>query len=280
MSTAPTILLVEDNALMAAGIRSNLEFEGYTVLTADTGAEGVRLANEAAPALVVLDVMLPDTDGYRVLRDLRESGNPVPVLMLTALGEEADKVRGFRFGADDYVTKPFGLMELLARVAALLRRTHPASARENGRGAPGDVMLHRFGDVQVDLATRTVMRRGAEVALRPREFDLLAALLRHRGALLSRDTLLREVWGYGEQVVSRTVDTHLAELRRKLEDDPAAPQWLLTVRKAGYRLALASASGAPVADPSDDAPPDATTVGDSAVRRSAAARNAAARGRP
>lgn len=266
-----TILLIEDNALMAAGIRSNLEFEGYAVVTADTGAEGLRLAREAAPTLVILDVMLPDTDGYRVLRDLRDRGDHVPVLMLTALGEEADKVRGFRFGADDYVTKPFGLMELLARVAALLRRT------QQGALSGLDAARHTFGDVRVDIATRTVTRRGAAVALRPREFDLLAALLRRRGTLLSRETLLREVWGYGEQVVSRTVDTHLAELRRKLEDDPAAPQWLITVRKAGYRFALASASGAPVADPSDDGPAVAMEVGDSAA---AARRNPAARGRP
>ncbi|MBL0939903.1 MAG: response regulator transcription factor [Gemmatimonadaceae bacterium] len=269
-----TILVIEDNALMAAGIRSNLEFEGYTVLLADTGEEGLRLALEAKPSLVILDVMLPDTDGFRVLRELRERGHNVPVLMLTALGEEADKVRGFRFGADDYVTKPFGLMELLARVAALLRRAQRDST-------PVASEQHQFGSVQVDIATRTVTRRGAEVALRPREFDLLAALLRRRGSLLSRDTLLREVWGYGDQVVSRTVDTHLAELRRKLEDDPAAPQWLLTVRKAGYRLAMATASGAPMAEASDDSLDGAQDAdADAAAAAAAARRTPAARERP
>lgn len=241
MSPAPTILLVEDNALLAAGVRSNLEFEGYEVLVCDTGREGLRLAYEACPALIILDVLLPDTDGFRVLRELRDHGISTPVLMLTALGEEADKVRGFRFGADDYVTKPFGLMELMARVAALLRRAQgtpaPATLPDTATAAELSAAVH-IGPLAVDVATRTVTRDGTVVPLRPREFDLLLALLRRDGRLVSRDTLLREVWGYGDQVQSRTVDTHMAELRRKLEDDPAAPQWLLTVRKAGYRLAV------------------------------------------
>jgi len=241
MSAAPTILLVEDNALLAAGVRSNLEYEGYQVLVCDTGREGLRLAFEACPALIILDVLLPDTDGFRVLRELRDHGLSTPVLMLTALGEEADKVRGFRFGADDYVTKPFGLMELMARVAALLRRAQHLPLQPSTADASTASVTQpsvQLGDIAVDVATRTVTRAGAVVPLRPREFDLLLALLRREGRLVSRETLLREVWGYGERVQSRTVDTHMAELRRKLEDDPAAPQWLLTVRKAGYRLAV------------------------------------------
>ncbi|MBL0889186.1 MAG: response regulator transcription factor, partial [Gemmatimonadaceae bacterium] len=205
MNVPPTILLVEDNALLAAGVRSNLEFEGYEVLVCDTGREGLRLAYETCPALIILDVLLPDTDGFRVLRELRDHGISTPVLMLTALGEEADKVRGFRFGADDYVTKPFGLMELMARVAALLRRAQgnsvpPALPDTAGAGEPSASV--QFGPIAVDVATRTVTRDGTVVPLRPREFDLLLALLRRDGRLVSRETLLREVWGYGDQVQS------------------------------------------------------------------------------
>ena len=230
-----TILVVEDNERLATGLRSNLEFEGYRVVVAGTAQEGLALAQGEHPDLILLDLMLPDADGYRVLRDLRERGDDVPVLVLTALGEEADKVRGFRFGADDYVTKPFGLMELLARVDALLRR-----ARRDGRDAAAApspaATLQRFGDVVVDPSTRTVRRDGREVALRPKEFDLLHALLARNGELATRLDLLREVWGYDDSVMSRTVDTHIAELRRKLERDPSSPRHILTVLKVGYRL--------------------------------------------
>lgn len=224
-----TILVVEDNERLASGLRSNLEFEGYRVVVAGTAQDGLTLARDESPDLVLLDLMLPDADGYRVLRDLRERGDDVPVLVLTALGEEADKVRGFRFGADDYVTKPFGLMELLARVDALLRRARRTGGGEGRRE-------QRFGDVTVDVATRTVRREGHDVALRPKEFDLLCALLRRQGELATRMDLLREVWGYDDSVMSRTVDTHIAELRRKLERDPSTPQHILTVLKVGYRL--------------------------------------------
>jgi DNA-binding response OmpR family regulator len=176
--------------------------------------------------------MLPDTDGYRLLRSLRDAGDQTPVLILTALGEEADKVRGFRFGADDYVTKPFGLMELLARIDALLRRAQRTPVAVDGRRTP----VVAFADVRVDEATRTVTRGGVEVALRPREFELLAALVRRDGQVASRLELLREVWGYDDSVMSRTVDTHIAELRRKLERDPANPEHILTVLKTGYRI--------------------------------------------
>ena len=227
------ILLVEDNDSLARGLRSNLEYEGYEVRVAASAAEGLARAGgggEPAPDLIILDLMLPDGDGYRVLRELRESGRETPVLILSALGEEADKVRGFRFGADDYVTKPFGLLELLARVDALLRR---ARAR-NGRAPPDRVAC---GDLVIEVGARRVTRRGREVALRPREFDLLAALVRRRGDLVSRVELLRDVWGYDTSVVSRTVDTHIAELRRKLESDPGSPRHILTVLKGGYRFA-------------------------------------------
>jgi len=229
----PTVLLIEDNERLARGLQSNLEFEGYDVLCASDGAAGLAAARAHRPDIIVLDLMLPDTDGYRVLRTLRDEGDTTPVLVLTALGEEADKVRGFRFGADDYVTKPFGLMELLARIDALLRRaTRPngeatRSAAESSGG---------FGDVRVDHARHTVTRLGAPVPLRPKEYDLLVALLRRNGQVATRLELLKEVWGYDDSVMSRTVDTHIAELRRKLEPDPANPKHILTVLKTGYRL--------------------------------------------
>ena len=223
------ILVVEDNPDLAFGLRNNLEIEGYAVDVAGDGPSGLAAARSGRPDLVVLDLMLPGMDGYRVLRQLRADGLTMPVLILTAKGEEADKVLGFRLGADDYVTKPFGVLEVLARVEALLRRARPSGA--NGRAA-----IERFGDVEVDAAARTVRRGGEDVLLTPMELDLLLALLRRRGAVASRLELLTEVWGHSSAVLTRTVDTHIAELRAKLEDDPAAPRHILTVRKAGYRL--------------------------------------------
>jgi DNA-binding response OmpR family regulator len=223
------ILLVEDNPDLAFGLRNNLEIEGYTVELAEDGPTGLARAQERAPDLVILDLMLPGMDGYKVLRTLRSSGFEKPVLILTARGEEADKVMGFRIGADDYVTKPFGVLELLARVEALLRRTSRSpSSESNG--------LKRFSDVEVDPMSRTVTKAGEPVSLTPMELDLLLALIERRGAVASRQELMREVWGHRAVVVSRTVDTHIAELRRKLEADPAAPRHILTVRKAGYRF--------------------------------------------
>jgi DNA-binding response OmpR family regulator len=228
------ILVVEDNADLSLGLRNNLEIDGYEVDVAEDGTTGLELARTVRPDLVILDLMLPGTDGFRVLRSLRTEGLTMPVLILTARGEEADKVRGLRLGADDYVTKPFGLLELLARVDALLRR---ATRAEPARGRDGDRRsVERFGQVEVDPANRVVTLRGQPVELAPMEFDLLIALLRQDGDVVSRLALLREVWGYSEDVVSRTVDTHIAELRRKLEDDPSTPRHILTVRKAGYRI--------------------------------------------
>lgn len=222
------VLIVEDNHSLAFGLRNNLEIEGYEVQVADDGPSGLAAARKLQPDLIVLDLMIPGMDGYRVLRQLREDGLTMPVLILTAKGEEADKVLGFRLGADDYVTKPFGVLELLARVQALLRRSRPA--RETAQA------LHRFADVEVEVTTRCVRRNGDPVALTPMEFDLLVALLRRQGAVASRLELLKEVWGHSSAVMTRTVDTHIGELRRKLEADPATPRHILTVRKAGYRL--------------------------------------------
>lgn len=225
------VLIVEDNHSLAFGLRNNLEIEGYQVNVADDGPSGLAAARTLEPDLIVLDLMIPGMDGYRVLRQLREDGLTMPVLILTAKGEEADKVLGFRLGADDYVTKPFGVLELLARVQALLRRSRPAGG---GAGQP----MHRFGDVEVEIPTRSVRRNGETVALTPLEFDLLVALLRRHGAVASRLDLLKEVWGHSSAVLTRTVDTHVGELRRKLETDPATPRHILTVRKAGYRLSI------------------------------------------
>ena len=225
------VLVIEDNFTLAQGLRNNLEFEGHSVTVAGTAAAGMASARSGDPDLIILDLMLPDGHGQRLLRELREQGIGTPVLVLTALADESDKVRGFRAGADDYVTKPFGLLELIARVEALLRRdrrTKPAL----------EPQTVRFGEVRVDPRTREVTRAGVPVLLRPKEYELLMALARREGLLAARLDLLREVWGYQDEVQSRTVDTHVAELRRKLERDPANPEFLLTVRKAGYRLAL------------------------------------------
>ncbi len=227
------ILVVEDNPDLAYGLQTTLEIEGYEVTVAPDGPEGLERARSDQHDLVILDLMLPGMDGYRVLRTLRDEGSEVPVLILTARGEEADKVLGLDTGADDYVTKPFGLLELLARIKALLRRSGP---KEND-GARQSGALERIGDhVMVNLASRTVHRNGQEVSLTPKEFDLLQALIKRRGAVASRLDLLKEVWDYSAAVMTRTVDMHVAELRRKIEPDPSHPKHILTVRKVGYRL--------------------------------------------
>jgi two-component system alkaline phosphatase synthesis response regulator PhoP len=226
------VLLIEDNPDLAFGVRNNLEIEGYEVAVAEDGVKGLERARTWHPDLIILDLMLPGLDGFRVVRAVREENSEIPVLMLTARGEEADKVRGLRLGADDYVTKPFGVLELLARIDALLRRAGKASSS----GAANERRLERFGHVELDVSTRTVLRDGQPVSLTPMEFDLLLALIRRRGAVASRIELMKEVWGHQAAVLSRTVDTHVAELRRKLEDNPASPRHILTIRKAGYRL--------------------------------------------
>ena len=226
------ILVIEDNRNLATGLRNNLEIEGYEVDVAADGQAGLAMARSGAPDLIVLDLMLPGMDGYRVLKTLREEGIDTPVLILSARGEETDKVLGFHLGADDYVAKPFGLLELLARVDALLRRAASAGSRAKLASPVA------FGDVHVDPGTHTVRRAGAPVALRPKEYDLLVALLQRKGQVASRAELLEEVWGYSGEVYSRTVDTHVAELRRKLEENAAEPQHILTVRKSGYRIAM------------------------------------------
>jgi two-component system, OmpR family, alkaline phosphatase synthesis response regulator PhoP len=226
------ILLIEDNPGFAEGLRQNLEFDGYRVTIAPDVAASARAITADPPDLIILDLMLPDGNGYDVLRTIRERDSVTPVLLLTALSEEAHKVRGFRLGADDYVTKPFGLLELLARVESLLRRS------ASGSFAVVRLPPVRFGDVQVDRDHRKVTRVGVVVQLTPKEYALLAALIARNSAVVAREELLREVWGYDPEVVSRTLDTHLAELRRKLENDPHHPKHILTLPKQGYRLVL------------------------------------------
>jgi DNA-binding response OmpR family regulator len=223
------ILLIEDNEDLAFGLRTALENEGFEVTIAGDGASGLERASHDGVDLIILDLMLPKLDGYRVLRALRGAGIDAPVLVLTAKGEEANKVQAFSIGGDDYVTKPFGVLELIARVRALLRRS-------KGQQTAPIPSVERFGEIEVNPASRTVYRAGQLVALAPREFDLLLALLRRRGAAASRAELLREVWQYQSGVVSRTVDIHIAELRRKLEPDAGAPHHIRTVWKVGYRL--------------------------------------------
>ncbi|MEO8450011.1 MAG: response regulator transcription factor [Gemmatimonadota bacterium] len=226
------ILVVEDHEDLAFGLETALENEGFEVVLALEGTSGLELARSGGIDLVVLDLMLPGLDGYRLLRALRAgegAAADVPVLVLTARGEEVNKVQAFGIGADDYVTKPFGTLELIARVRALLRRA-------GSRGGAAIPAVERFGEIEVNPASRTVYRGGQTVSLAPREFDLLMALLRRHGAVASRADLLKEVWAYQPEVVSRTVDIHVAELRRKLETDSANPRHILTIWKVGYRL--------------------------------------------
>ncbi len=224
------ILLVEDNRDLAQGLQYNLELEGYAVHLAEDGQEALELARQTAPDLIILDLMLPGVDGYQVLRTLRSRGDRTPVLILSARGEEEDKVRGFRLDADQYVTKPFDLLELLERVRSLLRR-HGSG---NGDREPPEPI--RFGDVEVDPAAHTVTKGGKPVSLTPKAWDLMLALIRREGRAASRVELLKEVWGHRGVVLSRTVDAHVAEIRKKVEDDPSEPEHFLTVWKVGYRF--------------------------------------------
>jgi two-component system response regulator MtrA len=223
------ILVVEDNLALAEGIAYNLRHELHETRIAEDGRVGLEAVREWAPELVILDLMLPQLDGYEVLAQIRKDDNRVPVIILTARGEEADKVRGFRLDADQYVTKPFGVLELLERVGSLLRR----NGARAGTAHEGCI---RFADVVVDTASRTVKRGGEMVTLTPKAYELLLALIKRNGSVATRQDLLKEVWGYGAFVLSRTVDSHIAELRRKLEVDAAKPRHVLTVWKVGYRF--------------------------------------------
>jgi DNA-binding response OmpR family regulator len=245
--TGTLVTIVEDDPAIAAGLALNLRLQGHCTETVGDAETALVRISEAAPALVLLDITLPKQSGLWVLERLRESNNQVPVIVLSARQDEFDKVAALRLGADDYVTKPFTLAELLARVAGLLRRSRlsrgpapaeaPAAPAANADATPAaDEPVVRFGDVIVDPARRTVSRAGAAVALTHREFELLAFLCGSGGRVLSRDELLRKVWGVAHGQ-GRTVDNFVAQLRVKLEADPDRPKHLLTVRGSGYRFA-------------------------------------------
>jgi two-component system alkaline phosphatase synthesis response regulator PhoP len=223
----PRILIVDDEPEMVRGLADNLRFEGYHAVTATNGEEGLALALREAPDLILLDIMMPRLSGWDVCRELRQRGIDVPIIMLTARGQEADRVQGLELGADDYLSKPFSLRELLARVRAVLRRPGPRRKFE----------AFAFGDVRVQREGRQVFRAGREVALTRKEFDLLVYLIEHRGETVTRERLLDDVWGYDRFPTTRTVDTHVLRLRRKFESDPDRPAFILTVHGQGYRFA-------------------------------------------
>jgi two-component system alkaline phosphatase synthesis response regulator PhoP len=227
--TTRRILVVEDDLSILTGLSMNLRFEGYEVLQAQDGRTGLARALDDAPDLVVLDLMLPELNGYEVLKELRQRGRDTPVVVLSAKGMETDKILGLNLGADDYVVKPFGLQELLARIKAVLRRRYPTA----GGTAPPPVT---FGDVSVDMAARTVARSGAPVELTAQEFKLLAHFLGHPGRTFTREELLSGAWGYHYEGSARTVDNFMRQLRLKFEPDPEAPRHFLTVRGLGYRF--------------------------------------------
>jgi len=231
-----SILVVDDERPFRESLQFSLERQGYHVLTASDGPTGLRLARAEKPDLVILDVMLPGMDGFKVCQALRRDSD-IPVIMLTARDDETDKVVGLELGADDYVTKPFGLRELHARIRAVLRRRDglPETASEADGVIPRTEGM-TYGNLVVAPQERRVLLNGAEVSLRPREFDLLTYLVRNRGIALSRQQLLDGVWGIDYYGDPRTVDVHMRQLREKIEADPATPTRLVTVRSHGYRF--------------------------------------------
>ncbi len=225
------ILLVEDDLAILRGLKDNLEYESYEVLTATDGERGFALICDKRPDLVILDLMLPRVSGYELCRRARAGGLTVPILMLTARSEEVDRVLGLDLGADDYVTKPFSVPELLARVRAILRRVQNAEAGD----LPQEV---HFGDVDVDFRKFEARKAGKILEMSRKEFGILRILAARAGDVVTRDEFLNEVWGYNQFPTTRTVDNHVALLRNKLEDNPSEPQFLITVHGVGYKLIL------------------------------------------
>jgi DNA-binding response OmpR family regulator len=221
------ILIVEDEPNMVAGLRDNFEYEGYQVVSAFDGKEGLETALKESPDLVVLDVMMPKMSGLDVCKQLKARRPSIPIIMLTARGQEVDKVVGLELGADDYVTKPFSIRELLARVKAVLRRSHTV---------PKDQERFSFADVSVDMRRCQVQRSGHEIEMSAKEFELLKYFICHPGETLSRDRLLQDVWGYDKFPTTRTVDAHIVHLRQKLEPNPEQPRFFLTIHGTGYKF--------------------------------------------
>jgi two-component system alkaline phosphatase synthesis response regulator PhoP len=221
------ILIVEDEPNMVAGLRDNFEFEGYDVITAPDGVAGLERALNEAPDLVILDVMMPRMSGLDVCKQLKTKRPSVPIIMLTARGQEVDKVVGLELGADDYVTKPFSIRELLARVKAVLRRS---------KTTPKEQEKYAFGEVEVNLKSCQVSRSGKDLEFSSKEFELLKYFLCHPGEALTRDRLLEDVWGYDRFPTTRTVDAHIVRLRQKVEPKPEEPRFILTVHGTGYKF--------------------------------------------
>ena len=221
------ILIVEDEPDMVLGLKDNFEFEGYEVLTAPDGAAGLERARSAKPDVVILDIMLPKLSGLEVCKTLRSEGFDAPIVMLTARGQEIDKVVGLELGADDYVTKPFSIRELLARVRAILRRTDGTKKR---------LSRYRFSDLELDFEAYRAKKGGDALDLSPREFELLRYLIERKGETVTRDKLLEDVWGYESYPSTRTVDTHIAKLRAKIGDSGSEPRYILTIHGMGYKF--------------------------------------------
>lgn len=221
------ILIVEDEKEMVAGLKFNFEARGYQVLTAFDGDEGYRTAAKERPDLVILDIALPKRDGYAVCRALKQERPELPIIMLTARGQEADIVLGLELGADDYLTKPFSVLELMARIKAVLRRT------KSGARLPESC---RFGNVELNFKKYTAAKKGKTVALSPREFEILKYFFERQGEVVSRDDLLNGVWGYDSFPTTRTVDTHIAKLRQKIEDKADDPKHIVTIHGIGYKF--------------------------------------------
>jgi DNA-binding response OmpR family regulator len=233
--TDTQILVIEDEPDLRAGLQHNLELEGYKVMVAADGREGLRRAREGQASLVLLDLMLPEMPGLEVLKHLRDTGHETPIIIISAKGQDRDKVQGLELGADDYLTKPFGLSELLARIRAVLRRTQTGA--KAGAGKDSDVNgVMRFANLTVDWRRFTVTRDDMEVQLSRYEAEILRMLIEHRGEVVSRQDLLRKVWGYVHLPTTRTVDNHIARLRKKLETDVENPIHVVTVHGLGYRF--------------------------------------------
>jgi len=225
------ILIIEDDLAILRGLKDNFEYESYEILTAEDGEQGYCLIREKKPDLIILDLMLPKMSGYELCRKVREEGVTTPILMLTARGEEVDRVLGLDLGADDYVTKPFSVPELLARVRAILRRVQ----RSKKGDLPGEL---RFGKVSIDFKRFEARRAGKILNMSRKEFGVLRLLAARAGEVVTRDELLDEVWGYDQYPTTRTVDNHIALLRTKIEEDPSKPRHLLTVHGVGYKLVM------------------------------------------
>jgi two-component system alkaline phosphatase synthesis response regulator PhoP len=224
---ARKVLIVEDDQAMAVALRDGFTYEGYAVHVARDGAAGLRMAEERSHDLVILDVMLPRMSGLDVCRQLRSAGNDTPIIMLTARGQEIDKVLGLKTGADDYVTKPFSFLELMARVEAVLRRTSKSAEA---------VEQVSFGDVEMNFKTFEASKGARALELSPREFKMMKYFVEHRGEVVTRDQLLDHVWGYEGLPLTRTVDMHIAKLRQKIEDTPSDPRHVITVHRVGYKF--------------------------------------------